>query len=353
MHLYRATVLACLAFGAAFGQGLTITTPATLLPASSAVNYSYQFTAAGGTPPYTWTAIAGALPTCCGLTLSPAGVLAGRPSQIPGSGTFTVRVNDSAGNSATQNFSLSIYPAAGSLLRSAVLSQVAAGGGWDTTIFLINTSSTTVNSASVLFRFNQSGQPWSLPVTTQQLGYTLTPAASELDFVLPPSSSVIIQTSAPPSAALQQGWADVLTTSNPNSGTVGAYAIFRQTFPNGSTSVGTSGGTGAFESSVAVPYDNSTAQNTITGVALVSLSSATININATAYDQNGNALSTQLLNAFAPMSQITFQVPTLMPQTAGQRGVIILNNTSNSDSITGLGLRFAGNSFTSVPTINP
>jgi large repetitive protein len=76
---------------------LTVTT-ATLSEATINVAYTQQLTASGGVAPYTWSVIAGNLPA--GITLSPAGLLAGTPTQS-GSFSFTVQVVDSAATTDT------------------------------------------------------------------------------------------------------------------------------------------------------------------------------------------------------------------------------------------------------------
>jgi len=55
--------------------------------------YAHAVTASGGTPPYTFAVIAGALPD--GLNMDAAGLITGTPTQI-GVFTFTVRVTDAA-----------------------------------------------------------------------------------------------------------------------------------------------------------------------------------------------------------------------------------------------------------------
>lgn len=81
--------------------GLQITTTSIPNGTVSVAYPSTTFQAAGGTAPYTWSVVQGALPG--GLTLSSAGVLSGTPS---GSGTFTflVQVQDAKGLTATRNF---------------------------------------------------------------------------------------------------------------------------------------------------------------------------------------------------------------------------------------------------------
>ena len=74
---------------------LTIT--ANLPTADVGVIYAQQVTVTGGTAPYSWSVVSGALPT--GITLSSSGVVSGIPSSS-GSFSFTIQVMDSAASSA-------------------------------------------------------------------------------------------------------------------------------------------------------------------------------------------------------------------------------------------------------------
>jgi hypothetical protein len=84
---------------------LTITTSA-ILPAG-AVNsiYSTSLVATGGTRPYVWSVISGALPS--GVTMTTAGQLSGTPA-TSGPFSFCAKVVDAASESATGCFTLSI-----------------------------------------------------------------------------------------------------------------------------------------------------------------------------------------------------------------------------------------------------
>ena len=86
---------------------LTITT--TSLPNGTVgVPYSRPVQATGGSGTFTWTISAGALPP--NLILDPAtGVISGTPT-APGTFSFTVRVADTGGQSATQPLSITITP---------------------------------------------------------------------------------------------------------------------------------------------------------------------------------------------------------------------------------------------------
>jgi large repetitive protein len=87
-------------------SGLTITNAPTLPGGEVNAPYSQTLTAAGGTPPYTWSITTGSQPN--GVTLNAStGVLSGTP-QASGPFTFTVKVTDNASVTATQQFSLTI-----------------------------------------------------------------------------------------------------------------------------------------------------------------------------------------------------------------------------------------------------
>ncbi len=78
----------------------------TTAPPTGAVNlaYSFTFTASSSLMPLTWSET-GALPT--GLSLSTAGVLSGTPAAT-GSSPITVTAQDTAGQTASQNFTIQV-----------------------------------------------------------------------------------------------------------------------------------------------------------------------------------------------------------------------------------------------------
>jgi large repetitive protein len=337
--------LLALSTGALSAQ-ITVTSPNVLLPASAAIAYEpYSLTATGGTPPYSWTVIGvGVQSLPPGMTLSSSGTISGQPSST---GQFTpiIKVTDSAGNSATQQFSLYVAPSAGTLNRTGVLAQVAAGAGWSTEMYLVNTSSTVYESAMLTFREDQ-GTPLFLPLTILQQGISQSVSVSNWNFTLAPNTTVVIQTTTPPSGALAEGWADVFTT-----GGVGSFGIFSQTLPNGVVAEGTSSSSGQFPGSLVLPYDNTS--NFVTTAGLVNLSAFPSTVTATIWDANGNQLGTQQLS-ISTLAHMAFSVPTQFPVTAGKQGSIVFASSNTDAGLAGLGLSFSpltGGSFTSVPML--
>ncbi|MGH9277816.1 MAG: Ig domain-containing protein [Acidimicrobiales bacterium] len=78
----------------------------TLTPGRVGQSYANGLFADGGIPPYRWSLAAGPLPPGLSLTTSP-GRIQGTPTTA-GTFTFTVRVTDDGGQTATQQFSITI-----------------------------------------------------------------------------------------------------------------------------------------------------------------------------------------------------------------------------------------------------
>jgi uncharacterized protein (TIGR03437 family) len=101
-------------------------TPATLSKATSGQPYTMTFTATGGSGTgYAWSLASGTLPS--GFTLSAAGVLSstGTPAATAQTYTFTVKVTDSASNTATQPLTLVVQP--GIQITPTTLSKATSG----------------------------------------------------------------------------------------------------------------------------------------------------------------------------------------------------------------------------------
>jgi hypothetical protein len=91
--------------------GLTCTAGVCALGGNSIVNnfFFMNFSAVGETaPPFTWSVVGGALPA--GLSLAPNGQLTGTPTAV-GTSTFTLKVADPTGKTATQALSITIISA--------------------------------------------------------------------------------------------------------------------------------------------------------------------------------------------------------------------------------------------------
>jgi hypothetical protein len=110
--------------GGGGGSPLTITTPSPLPAGTVGLQYTQHFAASGGRSPYTWAVTAGELPA--GLALQQEGTLRGTPSTT-GTAHFTVGVVDSAGSTATGDFSLTINSGSGDDALTILTTSLAQG----------------------------------------------------------------------------------------------------------------------------------------------------------------------------------------------------------------------------------
>lgn len=102
LRISTALLLCCLA---AFAAGLTITSTTPLVPGVRGQAYTKTLAASGGTAPYTWSVVDGAL--CDGLALSADGVVSGTPATFQ-TCSFTVQVQDSESATATKPLTIAI-----------------------------------------------------------------------------------------------------------------------------------------------------------------------------------------------------------------------------------------------------
>lgn len=249
-----------------------------------------------------------------------------------GTVTFTIKVTDAAGDTATLPCSLTVVGASGASApaRIGVFSQFAAGGtatagqGWDMTMFLVNSSPVAAIPVKLII-YDDDGTtklkndggttptPTAFTVTQQgDVQSDFTKTEIEIDRVLNPNTTLTVSCGLGQSV-LVQGWVDVQAGPNDANGLgVNGYAIFRRGYVTGLTT-----GAAGFDSSgpaaanlippiegtvplqtqltateIVMPFDSTNGNNYFNAVAIGTLASTAGTIVATYYDQNGNMLGT-------------------------------------------------------------
>ena len=220
------------------------------------------------------------------------------------------------------NISLDATPA---MIPSSA-SHIVSGGGWKTTLTLVNVSSAP-NSVRVAFRMDD-GRPLSLPLAITQTGASVAATASSVDRILEPGATLLVQSEAPVSAMTLVGWAEVLSSVP-----VAGFAIFRQRSRDDRDAEGTAPLETNRASRLVLPFDNMA--GFATGVALVNLTADAVAINATIRDDNGVQIGLQPF-ALTAMGHTSFAVGDRFPMTNGRRGIIEFQNAAGG-AITGLG----------------
>lgn len=301
-----------------------ITTGGMLPPGTIGVAYSQALTASGGTPPYTFALMSGALPS--GLSLSTGGVISGPPSAI-GTSTFTVGITDSASLFSSQSFSLTILPTSANFTSAVRIAQVVDGGNFITQFAIVNLEQTQV-SFQLKF-WGDTGSALNIPIQNGAVG--------SVAGTLAPGATVYAQTTGN-SAPLLQGSADVLST-----GRVGVVAILKRVITglpdSEATVVGMLSGNNIF-----MPYDNT--QGFVTGVA-VSNGNPTQSLSVSMTFTSDSGAQSQATVALPAHGHMSFVLPTTYSATAGARGSI--HFSASSPDLAVVGLRFSpNNSFTSL-----
>ena len=213
-----------------------------------------------------------------------------------------------------------------------VLSQLADGQNWQTTITLVNMENTLADFT--LHFYAQDGTPLRLPIEGN-------PGRLEAyQGVIPAGGSRTIRT-AGTDATLSQGWAELETVHQ-----IGGLGIFRQRIP-GSPDLEAAVSVTNPASRFLLAFDN--LQSYVTSMALVNTNTIhSHGLNITGRMENGSTLFQDSIN-LPPRGQTAVESPTRFPATGNQRGV--LDMTSSGD-FTGLGLRFnPTHAFTSFPVL--
>ncbi len=246
-------------------------------------------------------------------------------------GTYSGTVSISRLGDESSSVSIPVTLQIGS--NDLVVSQVADGAGWSTTIILVNTDSEP--APFTLSFYQQSGMPLVLPI--QGLG-----RGREYAGTIPVGGIQILQTTGT-DQTVSQGWAQVRAQRS-----IAGTAIFRQHTQSGDSEAAVLVAP-ALGKRFLLPFDE--AEGFATGLAVVNtgLDAATVSVELR--DENGARLESGSIS-LASRGQLAFMLQTTYPQIANRRGVAEFS-CSTSD-LSAVGLRFSpGGTFTSFKPALP
>jgi len=292
---------------------------------SYSVNYSV--TSSSGTPTGnvtvtdgTFTCVATVAAGSCSLT-----------STTPGTETITVAY---AGDG---HFAPRTATASHVVANGGALSHLTSGGGWETSIAVVNLGPTS--TAMSLNFFGDSGSPLSLPITFPPS--SAAPAnVTSVNQTLGSNAMLLLDTNPLASVPLSEGWANLTS-----SGDVNAYEVFHYG-PSGQEAVVPLQAGGG--SSNLMIYDNTSLVNTLgTGVAIANGVNQTASVPFVFSDDAGTQIASGSISV-PPLGHTAFTLSDQYPATAGKRGTLLFT-TPPQGQISVLGIRANGNSFTTIP----
>lgn len=208
------------------------------------------------------------------------------------------------------------------------MTHIASGGGWKTTITLVNQG--TSPAPLRLNFYADNGQPLVLPLGPGESTYSATRT-------LAPGASLMIESEGPSGSPTLSGWAELVTD-----GAVGGFAIFQSggqeaVVPMESRRAG----------SDVLWYDNSA--GFVTSVAIANPSAAAAVFDVILRNEGGEEIGRSTLN-LPGHGHTAFESYSRFPATADGRGTIEFR-AQGSSPVSVLGLRFNSSSFTTIPVL--
>jgi hypothetical protein len=274
-----------------------------------------------------------------------AGNFAGANGSFPtvtGSGTSTGALSSHLTASGSGTLRLPLVHVPGTLAYAGSMAHLASGGGWKTTVILLNNGAAPAQ-AQVNF-FDDNGNPLTLPLTFPQ-GATIaslsvpTLSMTTVNQTIPAGGELVIESQGPDNA-LTLGSAQLSTDGN-----IGGFIIFRYN-PTGQ------------EAAVPLQVQNAAAytlsfDNTAglgTGVAVANVSNQAANVQTTVRDDTGAVLATDTVK-LAASGHFSFALSDRYPAAAQHRGTIQFQTPANGQ-ISVLGIRAAtSGAYTTIPAV--
>lgn len=219
-----------------------------------------------------------------------------------------------------------------------ILPQIANSAGFFTTITLVNKD--TVPATVSLRFYRRATAQGSAEGATETWNPPMVNGQPTQNVTIAPGSSVIWQTTGAGEAA--QGWAEVVTSQQ-----VAGFAVFTQRVAGRVDQEAAVPVNAGDQRRFLLPYDNTTPFTTTMALANFAEDTQAL-IVVTVRDSQNTVIGQQIPLIIPVRGHLADTLPQRFPQTVGQRGTIEFS--VQFGNVSALGLRFAGEAFTSFRT---
>jgi len=217
--------------------------------------------------------------------------------------------------------------------QSLAIPQIADGAGWQTTLVITNTGSSTAVYSLVFHQSTGNGATtdWAPPFAELDTTRNLSLAAGQTTFLHTLGAS----------STLAVGWGELQAPA-----AVQAYAVFASGRGAGNATQEGTAPAVAPATRALIPFDNT--NGLVTSVALINHSSTAANLTANLKTSSSMTTGTPLA-ALPALGHKAAALETLLPATAGKRGLVEI--VASTGSVAAIALRFnPSGAFTASPT---
>ena len=226
-------------------------------------------------------------------------------------------------------------------LTDKIFPHVAFGGGWETSMTLVNLSATSLKPT--LRFYDQSGAPMTVTLLVIPDDVQVTGSGFDVTFGPNQTISFLLRDVG---QDLRIGWSNI--SYDATNSRIGGYAIFRQKVQDRPDFEAVVPLSSFYHYVFVIPFDN--LGGFVTSMALLNPVDYPIRVSATVLDHNAIKLEISDIT-LAPRNQIAFSIPDRFPSTQNRIGTIRFSG--NTSGLSALGLRFnPGGAFATIPVLN-
>jgi beta-glucanase (GH16 family) len=204
-----------------------------------------------------------------------------------------------------------------------IFAHLAAGGGYSTTLTLVNTGDRTAEGSLTLM--GQDGQPLNVTLAGPSATPQSAPARREIisntyPISLAPGATTVLTASRPATPDAKGGWAHLDVTGGSVSG-VATFQLAQGTAPSTIAGVMAS----HLIDSAAIPVESSSSQSRYAGFAVANPGASDVHLTVSAVKEDGTVVKSIRMDPLGSQKQIATFLHQIMPDLADFQGSMVVS----------------------------